>query len=297
VSELPEDPSGITVHDGIVYIVGNKSNRKYFRFDAKGLPKVNGIVKLDTLDSEEVISVSHKRATDLESIDVIEGELVVLSEDSRRIIHHDRTLVDYSNLPSLKESKREGCGLEGMAIRELPDHSSQIAVIWEGGIFRDEQLQPPLLLTHRVAQSFHGTKTVLHASVWEDRLVPIKIDDALPHTQFRCPDIAWCWSTSTDEWALILLLSHRHEDHEKYLQVYNLSGKPISPPVRLDASGMPEERLDQNWEGLCWHTDENGDHLLLVNDTNKRSKMLVCRVSAPNECRRQPPSHETNSLD
>jgi len=77
---------------------------------------------------------------------------------------------------------------------------------------------------------------------------------------------------------------------EKYLQVYDATGKPGGQPQHLKELGMPEDSVSQNWEGLCWHKDDQGvGHVLLVNDTDKTSKMLICRVRPPEGCHRYPP--------
>jgi hypothetical protein len=300
MSKLPNEPSGIVVQDGKVYIVGNESDRQYFPFDAKGLPRSEGIVLVADLEVDKPVKLGSRRAEDLESIGIMENQVVVLSESSRRIIHDKIVLVDYSDLPKLDPSG--GRGLEGMAIRSLPDDDSQIAVVWEGGIHKKKsgRVDQPQMLIHQVMQGHLGTKVVLHPSVWEDRLVSVKIDESFEEWPLRCPDLAWCWSVQRNEWALLLLLSHPDKKmrKQKYLQLYDVLGNPIGKPESLADLGMPDDYVEHNWEGLCWHTDDSGnDHLLLVNDTDKKSKMFVCRVRPPAECaRHQPETDNTGAI-
>lgn len=295
MSKLPEDPSGIVVHDSTVYVVGNKSNQEYSRFSVDGLPDTEGVVKLKNLTNLGRVKLDHDRADDLESIDVLEGSMVVLSEDSRRIIHTEHTLVDYSDLPSFRESG--GRGLEGMSVRRLPDGSSQIAVVWEGGIHKDNNsVNRPRLLVHQVGDGALGAKLHLRPTTWETRINKVTIDESLGDTRFRIPDLVWSWLTDKETWGFVLLLSHHGggKKDQKYLQTFDTDGSPVGDPRNLVDLGMPSDVIESNWEGLCWHTDSNGiDHLLLVNDTGNDDKKCVCRIRPPADCLRQPEAVST----
>ncbi len=83
-----------------------------------------------------------------------------------------------------------------------------------------------------------------------------------------------------------MLLSHHHDRKEKFLQAYDVQGNPLGSAVHLIDLGIPESLITLNWEGLCWFTDSNGNnHLLLVNDTDKESKMHLCKIKAPENVR------------
>ena len=289
MSKLPKEPSGIIVHEGKVCIVGNESNKAYFRFKSGRLPKMEGAIKLKALKAIDSVKVKHDGAEDLESIAVLENRIVVLSEMSRRIIGQGKTLVDASDLPSLREDKG-GRGLEGMAILELPDNSNRIAVIWEGGVHKENEnknSKPAQLLMLQLAAGSIGAKVRLRREVWEKTLTKIKLDVSDNNLRFRCPDLVWCWSRKVKNWAFVFLLSTRDDKKKKYLRVYDVTGNPIGEPVHLKELGMPKKIVKENWEGLCWHIDDKGkDHLLLVNDTEKSSDIKVCRVRPPSNIRR-----------
>ncbi|MFT7644040.1 MAG: hypothetical protein ACI9G1_005806 [Pirellulaceae bacterium] len=291
MAKLPKDPSAVVVHDGMVHLVGNESDQRYFRFTVEALPKTGEAKRLSDLELIDTVEVDHTRANDLESIDVLEGRIAVISEDVSQIICRDKTVVDYSDIPSLRENG--GRGLEGMSIRELAGKSSQVAVVWEGGIHHsdDSIAGLPLLMTHCLPRGCHGSKVVFHGEIWEERLCKVKMPSAFKDKLFRCPDLVWCWSTADEQWGLLLLLSQQapRNSRKKYLQLYDPSGTPLGEPAHLEDLGLPSEGdyIEHNWEGLCWHTDENGnDSLLMVNDAQKKSKKFIARIRPPQCCLR-----------
>lgn len=277
--DYPEEPSGIIVHDQWIYIVGNESNDMYFRYPV-GL--VNGDKRVVSINPDVVapnpIKIARKDANDLESIAMRGDDVVVLSEDSMRVYDKNDRWLNYGELAIFKEIDKRG--LEGLAVRELPDGTYHVALAHEYVPFPnilDEER--PLLLVHKSGPD----PTNLGHDEYCPQIKQVAIQSPYGGDTFRCTDLVWCWSTNKKpegDWGLLLLLSNVDKDNhpnEKYVHEYDLEGNPVGVPQKLDDLGMPTDLIGENWEGMCWHKNQ----LLLVNDTNKKKDMYIVRLDAP----------------
>lgn len=129
------EASGIARIDDRLIIVGDDADGRYYEMDLN--EHRWPIIPIDPLRVREVKMPHAELASDLESIDVLtDGRIAVLSEQLRCLIakenlstdrysiiaEYDRTLTEFGNR-----------GLEGLAVKELVDGGSRVAVLWEGG--------------------------------------------------------------------------------------------------------------------------------------------------------------------
>jgi hypothetical protein len=222
-------------------------------------------------------------AIDLESIGVLaDGRVAALSERLRSLIGDEGILAEYD--PLLSEVGKRG--LEGLAIRPLPNRASRIAVLWEGGypdepslpgqFRREASFQPllPLVLVHDLAAHARAGRVSLG-----DAQLTIELQVPRPEGAGRGGD-----------WGFIVLLSSQnalpmptYEHH--ILQRFNLEGQRVGAPIDLGALA-PERHARQNWEGLCWF--EPGRSLLAVHEHSPQAEPAALIVDLPADWRFDP---------
>jgi hypothetical protein len=237
-------------------------------------------------------------AIDLESIGVLaDGRVAALSERLRSLIGDEGILAEYD--PLLSEVGKRG--LEGLAIRPLPNRASRIAVLWEGGypdepslpgqFRREASFQPllPLVLVHDLAAHARAGRVSLgDAQLTIELQVPRPEGAGRGAQRFRAPELVW--THLGGDWGFIVLLSSQnalpmptYEHH--ILQRFNLEGQRVGAPIDLGALA-PERHARQNWEGLCWF--EPGRSLLAVHEHSPQAEPAALIVDLPADWRFDP---------
>jgi hypothetical protein len=177
-------------------------------------------------------------------------------------------------------------GLEGLAVRQGLGGVSEVAVLWEGGWFQQEDVNAqvrqrlrdplfPIVLTHE----FKPGQTYMKLTIDHDKeLVELKVeqpDRYKDRLEFRAPDLVWHqWygEGGESELGFIVLLNSRIAREKKYgprwLQRFDHAGNQIGSPLDMDEEAkklLGDDRLrDANWEGLGWY--ETGKRLVVVHD-------------------------------
>jgi hypothetical protein len=217
---------------------------------------------------------------------------VVLSEDLHALLDDRGIVAVYDEL-----TEKNGRGLEGLAVRDLGDGASRVAVVWDGG-YPDGGgggAQVPRIFVHDVPAGASGLKISPGNALAEVRLQLPLPAGAEPRAQrFRCPDLVWHRLRGDDpeSWGFIVLLSSgwavppaagsaeecpKRDDGRplrwcyKWLQRFDGSGRPVGDPYDLDPAFPPPIRLS-NWEGLGWFEPERS--LVLVYDESVAEKVL-----------------------
>ena len=218
---------------------------------------------IDPVCVDEVVWPGADLVSDLEAIDQLnDGRIVVLSEELRCLfgramgrdgrydvlVQYDQTVTEFGNR-----------GLEGLAVKSLPDGNSRIAVLWEGGypvyetlpreLRADVGRKPlrPVVIVHDLPENgsvgwMDDPLITLHLNVPEP-------EGRIPGAQrFRGADLVWHrWtdSTAVDGYAegfIVLLTSENSPGPEstvpksyrhKILQRFDLEGKAIGEPLDL----------------------------------------------------------------
>lgn len=256
LAEDVNDASGVFVSKNELLIVGNRDNRKYFRYPLKVIPAVSKVRRLE--DDYEESSVD-KRGEDLEDIGPLNGEYVALSEENAEIVGKQKVLIKYQSKskewPVVEDD--DGRGLEGLAIWERDKDSSDIAVSWEGGHGRS-----PRIYIHSVSHKAVATKNPIPVDVSSAKRIKLATSSLRKLTgqrgSFRVPALVF----SPDGKNLIVLLS---QSGNKWLMRFDRVGNPIGGIRTLSSLGLSSEDLDRNWEGLAWW---GPDKLVLVSDND-----------------------------
>ncbi len=288
------EASGVARQGDALLLVDDGVNGAYLRFALQG--EHGPEIGLDPSRIERIPLPHGYIATDLEGIDILaDGRVVVLSERLRSLFCADGIVAEY-DAPLSEFGKR---GLEGVAVRSLPDQSSQVAVLWEGGYPEyqhvPEQLRAqvgrkamsPLIQIHYLRP---GESGVLVRGGGLLRLeVPIPSGREPAAQRFRAPDLVW-HQHRNNRWGFIVLLSSQDStDHPTYmyhwLQRFSADGKRIGEPLDLDRI-MPPELKGVNWEGLGWF--EEGQSLVLVYESQRQPKTVAYVLSLPDAWRFQP---------
>ncbi|MCP5119133.1 MAG: hypothetical protein GY953_50675, partial [bacterium] len=134
VAEAPEpavirEASGVIFHEGNLLVVDDSIPGTFFRVPLTER-KPNTVIALNDANPVKVELPRIGIWIDLEGIEVLaDGRLVLLSERLRSIVGEDGMVAEY-DYPLAEVGRR---GLEGLAVRSLPDGSSRIAALWEGG--------------------------------------------------------------------------------------------------------------------------------------------------------------------
>ncbi len=287
------EASGVARHGDSLLLVDDGSNGVYFRFALRG--EAGPEIVLDPSRLERVELPKAYIATDLEGIDILaDGRVVVLSERLRALFSADGIVADY-DAPLSEFGKR---GLEGVAVRPLPDQSSQVAVLWEGGYPEyqhvPEQLRAqvgrkalrPLIQLHFLRPGESGLLVRGGGLVSLD--VPIPGGREPAAQRFRAPDLVW-HEHRKDRWGFIVLLSSQDStDKPRYmyhwLQRFSADGKRIGKPIDLDLI-MPRDLKGVNWEGLGWF--EEGQSLVLVHESQLTPRSVAYVLPLPNDWKLQ----------
>ena len=283
------EASGVVRSGDDLLIVDDGQRGAYFCVALRG--RKGPVILFDLSAVESIHLPFGNLVTDMESIEVLgDGRVVVLSERLRALFGSDGVVASY-DAPLAEFGKR---GLEGLAVRAMPDGSSRVAVLWEGGYPEYQhvptQLQRkvgrlpmrPTLLLHTLNP---GDADILVRSPNFIELQPPRPKGRAPRAQrFRAPDLVW-HRGADGTWGFITLLSsHNSKGERKYqfhwLQRFSRDGKPIGDPLDLDLMAPPEWKAT-NWEGLAWF--EENESLVLVNESHPEPAGVALVVQLPNE--------------
>lgn len=234
-------------------------------------------------------------AADLESIAVLaDGRVAVLSEALAVLLDAEGPLAAYPG--SLAELG--GRGLEGLAVRPLPDGGSRIAVLWEGGYPEDDSLPPavrttlhghamrPRVFVHDLAPGARGAMLRDRDAVLDVELrVPRPPGEEPTAQRFRAPDLVWHeWPIGGRmQWGFLVLMSSGWAEPPKSgsveecraadgrplrwchrrLQRFTTEGEPWGDAFDLDRV-LPDATRTLNWEGLAWFVP--GASLVMIYD-------------------------------
>ena len=294
-----DQASGLIRWGDQLLIVDDESPGGFFRYP---LP-ADSLTRIDPSSLDWVELPRADLAVDLESIErLCDGREVVLSERLRMLVTDGDWVAEYDD-PLAEVGER---GLEGVAVRACDSERSHIAVVWEGGYMRTEELAAPLarrdgevLLGDRSARPVIFTHT-LGADTLEVRTIAdtsgryIELQTALlpgdePAAQrFRVPDLVW-HKLDGDRWGFIALLNSSSAEPVRFdyvwLQRFDLQGQPVGDPIDLDAK-LPANLRGLNWEGLAWY--EEGKSLVLIDDISEErpgGPPYVVIVALPREWR------------
>ncbi len=293
-SAVIEEASGVHVGENELLIVDDSAPNAYFRVR---IPADAGPVIALNDHHPERISFPILTFVDLESIDQLaDGRLVVLSERMRGLVGRDGPIVEY-DYPLAEVARR---GLEGIAVRPLPNATSRVAVIWEGGYPDRGSLHPdlevraglepfaPIIFVHDIPAGSNPGRVR-----WRDGLHRVILDVPLPTgavpaaQRFRAPDLAWYrWPDQReDEWGFLVLLGSQSavappEFLHHVIQRFDMTGKPVGDPLDI-ASVAPPEIGHANWEGLAWR--ETGKSVILVHEGRGELQAHALVVELPAE--------------
>jgi hypothetical protein len=272
-----EEASGVLVLENELLIVDDSKHNSYFRVP---IPQDAG--PLITLNDQSPRSVTMPvlNFVDLESIARLnDGRIVALSERMRGLVGKDGPIVEY-DYPLSEVARR---GLEGVAVRALPDGASRVAVIWEGGYPDPGSLHPqlaervgpepfdPIIFVHDIAAGASPGRVRWREGLQKMILqVPIP-EGRVPEAQrFRAPALEWYrWpDKSQQEWGFLVMLSSQNAvDPPRFLhhliQRFDSEGKRVGDPIDI-AAHAPAEIGHANWEGMHWW--KPGKSLILVHE-------------------------------
>jgi hypothetical protein len=246
-------------------------------------------------------------AADLESITVLaDGRVAVLSESLGALLDADGPVAVYPR----SCTELGGRGLEGLAVRPLPDGGSRIAVLWEGGYPEDDALPPavrtalhgrsmrPRVFVHDLAP---GARDVILRD--RDAVIDVELRTSRPvgteptAQRFRAPDLVWHeWEIDgRRQWGFIVLMSSGWAERPasgspeecppdpdgdssrwcyRRLQRFTTDGRTWGDPLDLDTV-LPSATRTLNWEGLSWLVP--GQSLMMIYD----EKLAGRRVDPP----------------
>jgi hypothetical protein len=262
--------SGVCRSGGNLLVAGDKDGSGFFQV---GIPATTGAL-LPLITPVSWMHIPHPEfAQDLEGIDILaDGRVVVLSEKNHCLIGVEGLVVQYDE--TLAEIA--GRGLEGVAVRPGDDGGSLVAVVWEGGYPRPDKgasntpdtfAMLPFVVMHPLEPGAGNVVPDLEDHPPIPLHVPMPEGDEPEAQRFRAPDLVWHrFPDST--WGFIVLLSS--EDlvdepayHHRWLQRFNLEGDCVGEPLNIE-TGLPENMLGLNWEGLDWFEEDT--RLILVHD-------------------------------
>jgi len=284
-SEIQEASGIVRVSDDFL-IVGDRTPGVVFRVPISGLTECSGgaLVGTVTIDRgvEEVLGGD--LAWDMEGVGVLpDGTVVGISERLHALLDQDGVVAAYPDLMM----ELAALGIEGLAI--VPD--GRIATLLEGGFtdpdkkatylpgVGDWQISAlnPVVCLHRIP-SRRGEEVCPDG----EGMVVLQAPSPPMATQaFRAPDLVW---TTDGQGFIVLLSSTNAADNEfkfKWLQAFDLRGRPVGNPLNLcDRGFLPEELRDGrdgNFEGLDWF--EPGESLVLINDYDQPATAVVLDVN------------------
>jgi len=291
------EASGIARLGDRLLLVGDDADGKYFEFVMEN-PGAR-IFPIDPLKVKEVILPHAELAMDLESIDILaDGRLAILSEQLHCLIaqktpgsdtytiaaEYDKMFAEFANR-----------GLEGLAVKDIGDGGSRVAVLWEGGYPRMENMNPqlrervgrfpmkPVVIIHELKKG-EAMGRVSHPNSSFILDVP-EPEGEVPNAQrFRGSDILWhSWHDREAGGKLvdgfIVLLSSENSPPDgsameykfKFLQRYGLDGKPVGEP--LDLTVICRDALDSYSKHVAHEDLQPGlsDHMKKIRAILERS--------------------------
>jgi hypothetical protein len=297
------EASGLA-HDGQhFWIAGDDISDAYYVYDLQpsDLPQGTGpILSKITVDTAHVrrFPLTSDLAIDLEGVALVsENQPLLLSERLRALIlPPNHVIAEFSD----QLAETGGRGLEGVAIRRISDSQAAIAVLWEGGLVEINRISrslpekgelathvfKPLVCVDTVALPITVT-TVKREPCKKDGLIELQVPVAAGDTSqhFRAPDLVWL----PDGNSFLVLLSSQNwvprgatpAYKYKWLQRFDLSGKPIGTPLNL-CSILPypvRDSLSGNVEGMTWY--EEGKSVALVNDYKWPATIVIVAIPLP----------------
>ncbi|MEW5976994.1 MAG: hypothetical protein AB1898_14425 [Acidobacteriota bacterium] len=275
-AERIEEASGVARRGESLLVVDDSAAGRFFEVPLQG---TDSFFPLNRAGMRAVTVDQGSLALDLEGICLLaDGRVVLLSERLCALVGERGLVASYEGMVS--EFGRRG--LEGVCARPLPDGSSRVAVLWEGG-YPDAHFVPPTVkqcLGHSALQPFilvhdlgRGAANVkvhrrdLRQQVTLD--VPLPPGNEPDAQRFRAPDLVWYrWPDKEDSWGFLVLISsqnsvERPEYLYHWLQRFDEEGRPVGNPLDL-ADYLPASVKAANWEGLGWY--EPGKQLALVHE-------------------------------
>jgi len=292
-----EEASGVLRSGDRLLIVGDHEPGTYYSYPADDAPlDAPRRLPLDPALLERHRLAAGPYALDLEAIDVLaDGRTVILSERLSALFDEEGFVTIYGR--ALAEFG--GRGFEGLSVRPLPDGSSRVAILWEGGYPEPADLPPavrtqmceqalrPRVLIHDLPAGARNLRVRGDTVIGDVELkVPLPAGAEPQAQRFRAPDLVWHRWTMDGEprWGFIALISSgwavlptsdseeecpKAEDGAplrwcyKWLQRFTIDGEPWGEPFDLD-DVLPVETRSANWEGLGWW--EPGRALVLIYD-------------------------------
>ncbi|MEZ5403690.1 MAG: hypothetical protein R2729_28680 [Bryobacteraceae bacterium] len=234
---------------------------------------------------------------DFESVDMLaDGRVALLSERLRSLVGDRGVIAEYDS--ELAETGKRG--LEGLAVRPLPDGASRVAVLWEGGYpdygalgrARDQGPWQPLVVVHDIPRNGRAGRVRMAQATLIELKPPLPDHADPPRSQrFRAPDLVWYPdAASRDGWGFLVLLSSqdgspRPEFRHKWLQRFRRDGSAFGAPLDLMALLPPSLRAG-NWEGLAWW--EPGRSVILVCEEDGNIEAHGWILELPEELRKDP---------
>ena len=290
-----DEASGVVKCDDALLIVDDFYPGAYFRLPLEG--DAGPILKLNPSRIERVDLSAADYVQDLEGIEILgDGRIVVLSERQHALFSESGMVAQYDNLLA----EIGGRGLEGIAVKRMPEGDSRIAVVWEGGYMQpeiaggnakglDEQKAlKPIIMIHDLPRGKEKCRVPTESSRLMTGIELPLPDGTEPKAQrFRIPDLVWCklGTADTEKEGFILLLSSmsgtdRTAFQYHWLQRYSLNGSPVGDPLDLDAVA-PERLKGVNWEGLAWF--EEGKSLVLIHERGLCDATYAFVIQIPDE--------------
>ena len=301
-----EECSGVYRDGDRLYLVGDDVPGVYYEYPLDGEPTGRVPLHPELLTPRPLQAGPY--AMDLESVGrLADGRIVILSEKLSALLDVDGLVATYGR----EFTEFGGRGLEGLAIRRLPDGKSRVAVLWEGGY--PEETSLPIAVRDRVCFQSTRPTVLIHdlepdvrdrsvrSKNWERFELRVPEPDGVEPTaqRFRAPDLVWhrLMDDGVARWGLIVLMSSgaarlaesgSPEECSKtvdgaparhcyrWIQRFTLDGDPYGDPFDLE-SVLDEEMLVLNWEGMAWFVE--GESLVFVYD----EKLAERRVD-PQEC-------------
>jgi len=287
-----KEASGVTRQGDSLLIVDDSDVGAYFRVAIGRLP--GPLFDLNNLRPQRILLKNRGLGVDLESIGILaDGRVALLSERLRSLVSDEGIIAEYDS--ELAEMGRRG--LEGLAIRPLPNGASRVAVAWEGG-YPDFGLLPrrasarsawlPLILVHDVPRNARVGRVGLKDAAASIELTVPRPPGIEPEAQrFRAPDLVWTRlpaKQSGDGWGFIVLLSSQNGSANptfglKWLQRFDMEGQPVGEPLDL-LKYLSRDLAGVNWEGLGWW--EPGKKVVLVHedDPHHRAHAFILELPA-----------------
>lgn len=273
---------GITEASGIVragdyfFVADDSDVGAYYRINIAR--HTEPLYDLNALKPQRVLLRNRGLGVDIESIGVLaDGRVALLSERLRSLVTADGIIAEYDS--ELAEMGKRG--LEGLAIRPLPNGASRVAVVWEGG-YPDFGAMPkrasgrnawlPLIVVHDVPRNARVGRVRLKDALAASELSVPRPPGSEPDAQrFRAPDLAWTQlpgRTGDAAWGFLVLLSSQNGGDKpkfqfKWLQRFDVDGSPVGEPLDLERY-FPKDLSGVNWEGLNWF--EMGKSVVLVHE-------------------------------